>query len=260
MSKASVSVGTNDAARARAWHHAAHAAVCDVLEPWEHGTVVRATRFPSYYDFNAVRVEDDPGMSVESLAAFADEALAGLAHRRVDFDLASAAEPLRAGFESRGWRALRLLWMRHEAPLPAGPDIPVEEVHYDSVQKLRLAWHREDFPEQDPAGYHAQAREVALRRDAQVLAVREDGAAVAFAQLERAGAAAEITQVYVHPDHRGRGRGTAITRAAIEAAGDVRDLWIGADDDDRPKELYARLGFRPAATAMEFTLPAARRR
>ena len=45
----------------------------------------------------------------------------------------------------------------------------------------------------------------------------------------------------------------AMTRAAIEAAGDVRDLWIVADDEDRPKELYARLGFRPAWATMEFT-------
>lgn len=242
------------AARARAWHHAAHAAVCDVLEPWAHGTVVRATRYPSYYDFNLVRVEDDPGMSVEALATFADEALAGLAHRRVDFDLAPAADPLRPGFEANGWDAQRLLWMRHEGPPPGGPEIPVEEVPYDSVHALRVAWHREDFPGQDPAGYHAQARAVALRRGAQVLAVRERGVAVAFAQLERDGESAEITQVYVHPDHRGRGRGTAMTRAAIQAARGVRDLWIVADDEGRPQELYARLGFRPAATAMEFTL------
>ena len=45
------------AARARDWHHATQAAVCDVLEPWAHGTVVRATRYPSYFDFNLVRVE-----------------------------------------------------------------------------------------------------------------------------------------------------------------------------------------------------------
>ena len=76
---------------------------------------------------------------------------------------------------------------------------------------------------------------------------------IAFAQLEHDGDAAEITQVFVHPDHRGGGRGTAMTRAAIEAAGDVRDLWIVADDEDRPKELYARLGFRPAWTTMEVT-------
>jgi ribosomal protein S18 acetylase RimI-like enzyme len=240
------------AARARAWRDAAQAAVCDVLEPWAHGTVVRATRYPSYYDLNVVRVEEDPAMSVEELVAFADEALAGLAHRRVDFDLVDAAEPLRAGFEAAGWRALRLLWMRREAKPPPGPEIAVEEVPYDAVHDLRVIWHREDFPDQDPDSYDHQSREVALRRGAQVLAVREGGAPVAFAQLERDGAAAEITQVYVHPEYRGGGRGTAITRAAIEAAGDVRDLWIVADDEDRPKELYARLGFRAAWTAMEF--------
>ena len=240
------------AARARAWHHAGHAAVCDVLEPWAHGTVVRATRYPSYFAFNVVRVEEDPAMSVEALATFADEALAGLAHRCVGFDLVAAAEPLRAGFEAKGWKALRLLWMRHEAAPPLGPDVSVEEVPYDAVHDLRVAWHLEDFPDQDAAEYHAQAREVAQRRHVQVLAVREGGAPVAFAQLERDGAAAEITQVYVHPEHRSGGRGTAMTRAAIEAAGDVRDLWITADDDDRPKQLYARLGFRPAWTTMEF--------
>jgi ribosomal protein S18 acetylase RimI-like enzyme len=68
------------------------------------------------------------------------------------------------------------------------------------------------------------------------------------------GDAAEITQVYVHPEHRGRGLGTAITTAAIEAAGDIEDLWIGADDEDRPKELYERLGFRPVWITLESVL------
>jgi ribosomal protein S18 acetylase RimI-like enzyme len=241
------------AARARAWRDGAHAAVCDVIEPWAHGTVVRATRYPSYYDFNVVRVEDDPAMGVDALVAFADEALAGLEHRRVDFDLVSVAEPLRPGFEAEGWKVVRLLWMRHETPPPPGPDIAVQEVPYDAVHELRVAWHEEESPGQDGSAYHVQAREVALRREVQVLAVREAGAPVAFAQLEHDGDAAEIAQVYVHPRYRGGGRGTAMTRAAIQAAGDVRDLWIVADDDDRPKELYARLGFRPAWTTMEFT-------
>jgi GNAT superfamily N-acetyltransferase len=243
------------AARARAWRDAAHAAVCDALEPWAHGTVVRATRYPSYFDFNVVRVEEDPAMSVEALVAFADETLTGLTHRRVDFDLVDAAEPLRPGFEAEGWKALRLVWMRHEARLPPGPDRAVERVPYDAVQDLRVAWFEEESPDQDPAGYHAEAREVAVRRSVQVLALREGGAPVAFAQLERDGDAAEITQVYVHPDYRGAGRGAAMTRAAIEAARDARDLWIVADDEDRPKDLYARLGFRPAWTTMEFLRP-----
>jgi ribosomal protein S18 acetylase RimI-like enzyme len=240
-------------ARARAWRDDAHAAVCDVIEPWEHGTVVRATRHPSYYDFNVVRVEEDPAMGVDALMAFADEALAGLEHRRVDFDLVDVAEPLRSGFEAAGWKAMRLVWMRHEAPAPPGPDVAVQEVPYDAIHDLRVAWHEEESPDQDGSAYLAQAREVALSREVRVLAVHEAGAPIAFAQLEQDGDAAEITQVYVHPRYRGGGRGTAMTRAAIEAAGDVRDLWIVADDEDRPKELYARLGFRTAWTTMELT-------
>jgi GNAT superfamily N-acetyltransferase len=251
-----VSTGLADgdvAARARRWHHARQAAVCDVLEPWPHGMVVRATRYPDYFDFNVVRVEDDPAMSVDALAAFADQALSGLSHRRVDFDFVEAAEPLRAEFEAAGWRALRLLWMRHEmAPPPRGSQVRVEHVPYEAVNDLRVEWHREDFPSQEPGPFLAQARELALRHDVQVLAVIERGMPVAFAQLERDGGAAEIAQVFVHRDHRGRGLGTAMTRAAIDAAGDVRDLWIAADDEDRPKQLYARLGFRPAWTSMEF--------
>jgi GNAT superfamily N-acetyltransferase len=244
----------NLSARASAWQHAGQAAVCDVIEPWASGTVVRATSYPNYWDFNVVRVERDIDLSVEGLAAFADRALAGLEHRRVDVELIAAAERLRGGFQARGWKSMRLLWMRHDGRPAGEPSIAVEEVPYDAVDDLRVEWHLEDFTgEGDPALYHAQAREVALRRGVRVLIVRESGTPVAFAQLELEGAGAEITQVYVHPHHRGAGRGTAITRAAIEAARGVSDLWICADDEDRPKELYARLGFRAARTTMEFT-------
>ena len=227
--------------------------MCDVLEPWAHGTVVRATRHPSYYDFNLIRVEDDPAMSVDALVGFADEALAGLEHRRVDFDLIEAAEPLRHGFKEAGWRCLRLLVMRHETAPPPGPVAAIEEVPYDAAHDLRVAWHREVFPDKDAGDYHGQVREISLRLGARVLVARKRGNPVGFAQLEHTAAAAEITEVFVHPAHRGGGLGTALTRAAIEAAGPVGDLWIGADDEDRPKELYARLGFRAAWRAMEFT-------
>jgi ribosomal protein S18 acetylase RimI-like enzyme len=241
------------AARARAWRHATHAAVCDVIEPWAHGTVVRATRYPSYFDYNLVRVEEDPAMTVDELVAFADRALDGLAHRRFDFDDVGVADALRPGFTAIGWKTLRLVWMRHEAPPPPGPQIAVTEVPYDAVHELRVAWHGEGSPDESAGAYRAQAREVALSREVRVLAVHEGDRPIAFAQLEHDGDAAEISQVYVHPHYRGGGRGTAMTRAAIEAAGDVRDLWIAADDEDRPKELYGRLGFRTAWTAMEVT-------
>lgn len=243
---------TGAAARARDWHHSLHTAVCDVIEPWEYGTVVRASRYTDYFDYNAVRVEREPEMSLGEIVAFADDALSGLAHRRVDFDLIRSAERLRAGFRALGWRTMRLLWMRHAAPLEVGDRASIPEVPYDTVHELRVEWHREDFPGADAGAYHAQSRELDLSRGAQVLAVLEGTVPVAFAQVVRQGATAEVTHVYVRPDRRGAGLGTSLTRAAIATAHDAKDLWICADDEDRPKELYARLGFQPAWTSMEF--------
>lgn len=244
--------------RARAWRNAGHRAVCDSIESWEHGTVARAGAYPRYFDFNVVRVEDDPGLAAPELHAFADHALAGLTHRRVDFDLIDPADALRGEFEARGWTTTRLLWLRHEQPEPEPEPEPeeaiVESVPYDLAQPLRALWHLDFNEEGDADAYHAQAREVALRRKTEVLAVRKGREPVAFVQLERDGSGAEITQVYVHPDHRGRGLGTTITRAAIGHAGDVEDLWICADDEERAKDLYMRLGFVPAWTSMNFLL------
>ena len=239
--------------RAKAWHHDHQASICDVIEPWAHGTVLRATHLPDYWDFNVVRVEGDPGMGVDQLVAVADEALADCSHRRIDFDDAAAGAARREAFAALGWRTMRLLYMRHEADPGPASEVGVDEVPYDVVNDLRIAWHEEDFPGQGPTDYHAQARSVALAHGARVFAARRDGDTVGFAQLEQVGDAAEITQVYVHPDHRGGGLGTAITRSSIDAAGPVADLWISADDEDRPKELYRRLGFRPAWLSVEMT-------
>jgi GNAT superfamily N-acetyltransferase len=244
-------------ARARTWWHETHAAVCDALEPWQHGTIVRASRYPIYWDFNLVRVEDDPGMSVDELASFADDALAGLSHRRIDFDDARVADPLRAGFEERGWRATRVLWMCHEGPAPPTTETPVRRVEYEAVDPLRAAWGLEDFPDLDPAENLPNSREVALHRGTEVLASYRDDAPVAFAELAHVDGNAEIMAVYVSPAHRGAGLGTAVTTAAIRAAREAVDLWICADDEDRAKLLYARLGFRPAGAVMQFVkLPA----
>ncbi len=243
-----------NAVGALALYRSRHASICDVIEPWEHGTIVRAGAYPDYWDFNLIRVENDPAMSVAELIEFAEGPLGDLRHRRFDFERIDVAEPLRPDFEAAGWVALRLLWMHHGGGAPSSGDVAVREVPYDDVIDLRVAWHQEDFPEQDPRRYQENARLVSRHLGARVFAVHAGGRPVAFAQLDGDGAAAEITQVYVHPDERGNGIGTSLTASVMEVAKDVGDLWICADDEDRPKDLYARLGFRPALTTMEFTL------
>lgn len=243
--------------RARAWQHARQEELCDEVRPWAHGTVLRASRFADYWDHNVVRVERDPGdLDVDALVAFADRALDGLAHRRVDVDDVALADALRPDFEARGWQAVRLVLMRHEDPAApaARQDVAaVEDVPYAAVEELYRAWHREDFPGVDQGGFFDQQRAAAATRDLRVLAVVDAGRPVAFAELRRAEGSAEIASVYVSAPRRGHGLGTALTRAAIAAAGSVDDLWISADDEDRPKLLYQRLGFRPAWRWMIFT-------
>ena len=72
---------------------------------------------------------------------------------------------------------MRLLYLRHESPPPPAPEIVVEQVPYDAVYGLRASWSHEDLPGQDPTAFIAEAREVAMRRDVQVLAVHEGGRA-----------------------------------------------------------------------------------
>jgi GNAT superfamily N-acetyltransferase len=239
-------------ARALAWTRRRQQLVCDRIESWEHGTVYRASRYPRYFGFNVVLVEDEPGMSADELIALADRALAGLEHRRVDFDSAPVAEPLRADFEARGFKTTRLVWMHHEGRHPDRAEIPVTEVPYDAVAPLRVAWQQEDFPGQDASQFLAQAREVRLALGTRVLAVHEDSRPVAFAALDLGEDEIEIGALYVLPEYRGHGRGTALTQTAITAAREVEHLWICADDEGRPKQLYACLGFQPVLTTTEF--------
>ncbi len=244
--------GSELAARALAWTRRPQELICDLIEPWEHGTVYRTSRYPTYFDFNVVRVRDDPRMSVEALIGFTDLALAGLEHRRIDFDFAEVAEPLRAEFQSHGFKSARLVLMHFEGPRSDQPEIPVSEVPYGAVNALRTTWHQEDFPGRDDTEFQASAREVSLALGTRSLAVRKDSRPVAFASLDLGDDESEIGALYVLPEYRGNGLGTALTQTAIVESGAVEHLWICADDEDRPKHLYTRLGFRPVLTTTEF--------
>jgi GNAT superfamily N-acetyltransferase len=242
----------SDEQRACGWHHRVQDLICDVVRPWEHGLVVRATAYPSYYDYNVVRVSDDPGVGAGELIEFADGALRGLGHRRVDFDSSDAAEARAAEFEAAGWDALRRVVMRYEGSRP-DPRADVVPAAYDDAANLRLAWLREDFPDVDFTGFDNVAKEVALRLGTETYAMYDErGAAIAFTDVERSDGSAELSRVYVDARRRGAGLGTELTLAAVHAAGDVDDLWILADDEGRPKHLYARLGFREVWRMVKF--------
>jgi hypothetical protein len=132
--------------RARAWSHGRHDRICDIRIPWAHGTIVRASAHPEYYDFNLVRVEAAPALEVDELLAVADEALEGLAHRRLDFEQAEVGKAVAPALERHGWKTTGLVLLRHATGVAPEPAAPVEEVDWSDVRELRSAWHQEDFP------------------------------------------------------------------------------------------------------------------
>src|ERR1700748_3800552 len=119
-------------ARARQFWRAHQEEVCDLREPWGHGTILRASRHPTYYSFNLVRVEEEPALDAGGHAAVADEALACLQHRRIDFEQIEPAQARRADFERMGWKASALVWMHHADPagVDGGEGVDVEQVPY----------------------------------------------------------------------------------------------------------------------------------
>jgi GNAT superfamily N-acetyltransferase len=238
-------------ARAIAYHHASHAAVCDRVEPWEHGTVVFATRHPTFRIYNVVRVEDGAeGLEATTLAAAADRLQAGLTHRAVEVEDEAAGVRLRAGFDALGWETERDVWMELEGPARDGGGVaPLEvaEVPFPRVRALRAAWWSEEPGAEDDGGeaFFDEIDQVAARRGARAL-MAFDGAGepAGYVTFAMAGDAASVDEAYVVPRHRGAGVGGALVACAVAAAAAAR-TWIVADDEGAPKRLYARLGFEP---------------
>ena len=246
-------------------HHAVHAAVCDRVEPWEYGTVVFATRHPTYRILNVVRVEDAAeGLEAPELAAAADRLQDGLTHRAVEVEDEAAGARLRPGFDALGWETERLVWMGLEGPAHGAPAaVEISEVTYPRTRPLRAAWFAEEPSSDDDGGdaFFDEVDEVAAGRGARaLLAWGPAGEPVGFVTFAPVDGAAVVDEAWVDPRHRGVGIGGALVSAAVAAVGAPR-TWIVADDEGDPKRLYERLGFTPTWRQHSFVrLPHSTRR
>jgi GNAT superfamily N-acetyltransferase len=84
-----------------------------------------------------------------------------------------------------------------------------------------------------------------------------DGVDAAVTTLYSDGATAQIEDVATLRDYRRRGLARATVSAAIDAALATGHefVFIVADEDDWPKDLYTRLGFDPIGRTWAFTRP-----
>ena len=246
------------ARRAIAWRHGYHAAVCDRVVPWAHGTVVRADDVSTYYEYNLARIEGgDPGSDAESLAAAAEPSLADLGHRRIEVEDTEAGARVAPGFGAMGWVVERLAFLHRELPAAPpggthGAELRMEA--FPATRELRRAWRGESiWQEEETFGQSEEL--VAGRRGTRAVIGRHDGEASGFSAFSVHGDTAEVELVFCLPDRRNGGLGGALVARALEeahAAG-ARHALIEADDHGDSKRLYERLGFRAIWVRHVFT-------
>jgi len=244
---------TTESLRAAAisWRRAQDALVCELVQPWAHGSVLLTPSAPNFWDANFVRVEGPYEAPPQQLEREADELLADFRHRKLVIEHEATGARLRPSFAAAGWIADRNAVMRRTGP--GRPHADVEEVELRETHALRIEWYLDYDPDPEVQRAVAEAQDrVSAKRGMRAFVVRGDsGAPVGFTTLAVGADAVEIDQLYVTPDARSGGIGTRLVEAALAAGG--RDTaWVIADDEGRARALYERLGFRTACRLHEF--------
>ena len=198
-------------------------------------------------------------LTAERLIAEADRLMEehGFAHRKIVVHDEELGHTLAPGFEVAGWDVNRLLFMVHDGtPAPKG-EIPVDEI----VQAVHTA-AKDEFNRRDPyiaeqnvvAQMRGLARRISEATDKRCFAAYVDGTIVALCELYSDGITAQIEDVATLEEHRNKGLARAVvSRALAEAqAWGHETVFLVADADDWPKELYAKLGFEEAGVTYQF--------
>jgi GNAT superfamily N-acetyltransferase len=228
------------------------------VEPWRFGSAVFTDDFPVRYDSNFVRVERPLGATTpEELAREVDEVQASLGHREIVLrDVAEGAR-LASGFRTLGYEVERLVTMVQRTAQPTPPGLPaVREVDAATMRPALLETLRSigGMTETDMSMLADFRVACAERAGTRFFAAELDGEVVAYCELYEHDRAGQVEDVNTLAAYRNRGAGRAVVLAAIEAGrSSGADLvWLVADADGWPQQLYGKLGFEPVGGSWQF--------
>jgi len=220
--------------------------------PW--GELVITPSLGRVYDANFAIVSRWAGTAGELESEMERiQAAAGFAHRKTLFPDRAVAEQLWNAIERQGWEfASRYVVMAHRRSADRGADETVEVV---GVGDIDWARGRGAMLELEGHGSDAEVVRQLLeldRRLARVMDVRHyaavvDREVVSYAGMYHEDGVAQIEDVATLPSFRNRGLARAVVLHAVEEArrAGAELVFLVAEDDDWPKELYGRLGFDP---------------
>jgi ribosomal protein S18 acetylase RimI-like enzyme len=220
------------------------------------GTAFYDEQIPLRLDSNFLRVEQPA--EPEQVLAEAER----LGRRMIVVPDAELGEELAPFFAGRGWLVRRHVLMAQRREPDRGADLSrVEEVEEAELRPPRQRvvagepWGKPEVMAQLFAAKHRIGERVRAR----FFALKVDGEVASYTDLYQDGTEAQVEDVGTLPEHRKRGYATAVVLAAIAAARDdgAQFVFLIADLEDWPKELYRKLGFDELGYFVKFVSPAA---
>jgi GNAT superfamily N-acetyltransferase len=215
-------------------------------------------RWPRSHDSNKV-VAPGP-VEPDVLLAFTEEVLgsAGVAHRQILALDESSGQRLAQVAPASDYAVTRIVLMALPAEVAPAPDpaIDVRQVDESTVRALLARIWPAEPPELDDE----TVRQLVERRDAfrgaglvTPFVAYENGIPAAHTDLRMRGNVGEVDAVATLPEYRNRGYARALVLSAVARARDEgADLvFLQADAEDWPRDLYARLGFVDIGTTYE---------
>ncbi|MGZ4290146.1 MAG: GNAT family N-acetyltransferase [Gaiellaceae bacterium] len=219
-------------------------AAADHVFSTPNGTAIVTDSTPDVYDSNYLSVEA-PAVGAGQLAAEADVALEASHHRRVVVE--DGAPGLADDFTALGFDRVGHLVLAHTA----APDRIVETAAIREVALEDILPPRTEATMQEPWGdaeIAAQLNE-SKRQVARAVPTRFFGAfagdtIAGWCELRTRGGVAQIEDVEVLSQFRGRGLGRALVQHALDEGKRAAEVvFLEALADDWPRELYGKLGF-----------------
>ena len=255
MTEVNVALG-----RALEFMHRLQDRCADLREPFEWGTFLSSPALPLVWDLNFARIEThevaDAAEIVEVVQGLPWPASAR--HRKVTVDDEPTGRRLVPGFAQLEWQTGGLLFMVLTGGPPPPPTTPVREISGEEradalVTFLPQVGTKPETLHQIIASRRVVEQVIEVRRFAAFV----DGEAASMCELFLEGGIAQVEDVATVERFRKRGLATAVVLEAVAAAraAGAEFVFLIADADDWPKEMYARLGFEEVGRTYEFMIP-----
>lgn len=232
------------------------------VERFDWGRAFLDPDLPDVWDNNFLLVEASPAPTATGLATAAERVQSQLRHRKVVVPDEQAGRELAPGLSALGYKTTRLVSMElRRAPDRAGDVAAAGPLDLADAEPALRAFYA-SAPFDDRQGLVIEqlierARRLESVTDVRRFGVRADGLVASLCDLYLGSDIGQIEDVITLRPHRSRGFARAVVSRAVsearEAGADL--IFLVADLDDWPMELYRRMGFDSVAVSYNFNKP-----